>query len=354
MSLSQMEKKITAKIQENLLEAAPGVQVQVHQAGRKICDVAVGTTYPYYDFASLTKIIFTVQAMMLAYDLEKWNLNSRVKDFVPWYPHETFIREILTHTSGLPWWMPFYKSMKPNDNQLQRWEIVSNEIKNIELEQDPEKRSQAVYSDVGFITLAFVLEALFEKPLEDLWIDIKEKFYIGTTMDFQKNNKPKLLKKYYAPTEDGDWRGHMIQGEVHDENAWSLGGISTHAGLFGSIDDLGWYALNLRAQILGFSKSAVKSKTAKFFTSRQIPETQGDWGLGFMLPTPGSASCGRYFSLASVGHTGFTGTSIWYDPLADVSISILSNRVLMGRDNKTFASLRPQIHNWIIEGLRRV
>jgi CubicO group peptidase (beta-lactamase class C family) len=141
---------------------------------------------------------------------------------------------------------------------------------------------------------------------------------------------------------------------VHDDNAWAFGGLSTHAGLFGSIDDLGWFALFMRSELKGYAKTSVKPKTAQFFASRSLPPGKGDWALGYMMPTPGNSSAGNYFSPFSIGHTGFTGTSLWYDPQADLSIAILSNRVFYGRENKEFATLRPQIHNWIIEGMKRV
>ena len=91
--------------------------------------------------------------------------------------------------------------------------------------------------------------------------------------------------------------------------------------------------------------------TARFFTQRAIPREAGDWALGLMMPALQSASCGRHFSERSVGHTGFTGTSLWYDPERDLLVSILSNRVYGGRENKAFLALRPQIHDWIVEGL---
>src|SRR5262249_6059003 len=100
---------------------------------------------------------------------------------------------------------------------------------------------------------------------------------------------------FYAPTERCPWRGRLVQGEVHDENAWALGGLSSHAGLFGSIDDVSWYGLFLRSQLMGISKTFLKSRTVKVFTNRARSLGKGDWALGFMMPTPGSSSCGDYF-----------------------------------------------------------
>jgi CubicO group peptidase (beta-lactamase class C family) len=187
----------------------------------------------------------------------------------------------------------------------------------------------------------------------DVWNDVKNRFYQGTTLEFHPHNKTTVKTSLFAPTEECPVRRKLIQGEVHDLNCWSLGGVSTHAGLFGSIDDVGWFSLHLRSHLLGIARYNIRQKTAQLFAKRALPEGKGDWAMGYMMPTPGSASCGNYFSLDSIGHTGFTGTSVWYDPKMDMSVIILSNRVLYGSDNKAFGKLRPDIHNWIVENYRR-
>jgi CubicO group peptidase (beta-lactamase class C family) len=181
----------------------------------------------------------------------------------------------------------------------------------------------------------------------------KELFFHGTTLDFHLDNKPLFKKEHYAPTEECPWRHRLLQGEVHDENTWSLGGVSSHAGLFGTIEDLGWYVLHIRSQMMGIARYEIRQKTALLFSKRGVDEGKGDWALGFMMPTPGSSSCGQYFDLSSIGHTGFTGTSVWYDPKIDLAVCILSNRLVYGRENTKFKDLRPKIHNWLVEGLRK-
>lgn len=350
MKYSVLEKNVIRHLEESIRDTTPGVMVRAYQGGRIICDVAVGNTYAYYDYASLTKIIFTTQAMMQAFADEKWNFDSRVKNFLPWFPSaETRITELLTHSSGLPWWLPLYQKIDVQGSLDQRREQLREILQDTPLEKAP----VAVYSDIGFMVLGFLLEKFYEKSLLDIWLEIKEKFYLGTTLEFHPDNKPLAKTSLYAPTEECPVRKKLVQGEVHDLNCWALGGVSTHSGLFGSIDDAGWYSLHLRSQLMGIARYSIRQKTAQFFAQRALPEGKGDWALGYMMPTPGAASCGTYFSLNSVGHTGFTGTSIWYDPKMDMSIMILSNRVLYGADNKAFAKLRPQIHNWIVENYRR-
>lgn len=349
MKFSHFESLLEKKIAPALSGVTPGVQLQVHQAGKKIADLSVGTVYPYYDLASLTKVIFTVQTFMRAFDEQKWNLKSKVRDFLGWFQHDTLIVDLLTHSSGLVWWMPLYEQIALQNTRLEKWSVLAETLRSLELQ--PQDKS--VYSDVGFLTLGLILESMYDRSLDEVWLRTREIFYSATTLNFHIDNQTDTKKDLFAPTEICKWRGRLLQGEVHDENAWSLGGVSTHAGLFGSIDDLGWYAQQLRAQYLGLPMIHVKSKTQKMFATRARPEGAGDWALGFMMPTPETGSSGKYFSKNSIGHTGFTGTSIWYDPQTDLSVAILSNRVFLGRENKAFAKLRPEIHNWIIESLRR-
>ncbi|MBX2986422.1 MAG: serine hydrolase [Bdellovibrionaceae bacterium] len=350
MKLTVLEKNLEEQIRARIQDVTPGVMVRAYQGGKQVIDVGVGDTWAYYDLASLTKVIFTVEALMVAFENRLWDEDSTLGQFVPWYPHPQLrIVDILSHSAGFTWWMPFYKDIDLNLSVEARREQLKKMLRDAPLEP----QEQSVYSDLGFMMLGFVLEAIHEKPLLEIWNDLKSSMYDGTTLEFHPNHQPTQRVSLYAPTEECPWRGRLLQGEVHDENAWALGGVSTHAGLFGSIDDAGWALLNLRSQLLGIGRSPVKMKTARFFTRRARPEGQGDWGLGLMMPTPGAASCGMYFSLTAFGHTGFTGTSLWYDPKADLAVAILSNRVLYGRHNDAFKKLRPEIHNWIVEGLRK-
>ncbi|PWU13431.1 MAG: D-alanyl-D-alanine carboxypeptidase [Bdellovibrio sp.] len=349
---SLLEQRLRMRIEEALPGAAPGLQLQAHLAGRKVCDISVGDTYPYYDLASLTKIIFTVPAMMWAFEKGWWTPESVMSAYWPEFPKpQTRLTQFLTHSSGAPAVYPFFQELNLQSSVESRRQVVKAKIQEIPFEP----KDESVYSDVGFLVLGYALEKMFDKPLFEIWQALREQAYPGlSTLDFHPANRILEPQRFYAPTERCAWRGRLVQGEVHDENAWALGGVSTHSGLFGSIDDLAWYGLFLRSQLLGFSKTFIKAKTAKFFTQRARPLGKGDWALGFMMPTPGGASCGDYFSPYSVGHTGFTGTSLWYDPVSDLLVAILSNRVLLGRDLKTFPQLRPKIHNWTVEELRRV
>ena len=350
MKWTVFEERLAKKINQELPGAAPGVQVQVYQSGRKICDLSLGTTYAYYDLASLTKVIFTVQAMAWAYQDEKWKLGSLVKDFLPWFPHgDIRLVDLLNHSSGLIKHLPFYRDVERDSSSQE----IHSKLK-VCLQKAPrEKAEVSVYSDLNFWTLGFVLEEIYQKDLLGIWNEIRDLFYPRLGFEFHQGNSVSQDEKLYAPTGKCSWRGFVLRGQVHDENAYAMGGVAGHSGLFGSVDDVSWFGLFVRGQLNGISKTLIKQKTAKLFAARARPAGGGDWALGYMMPTPGTSSSGDFFSPYSIGHTGFTGTSIWYDPIQDLMVTVLSNRVAFGNDRKDFALLRPKIHNWIVEGLRR-
>ena len=350
MKYSSKETKLIEKIKQAIPDVTPGVTARAYHVGRLVCDISVGQTYPYYDLASLTKVIFTQQAMMEAYDAGKWNFETKVKDVLPDFKHDTLITELLTHTSGLEWWVPYYKAIKLDLPWPEKRSWVYFQINNSTLN----KTGKSVYSDLGFILLGYVLEKLYEKNILEVWTDLKARYYPTTTLDFHVENKTELPKEYFAPTEDCPWRKRILRAEVHDENAWSFGGISTHSGLFGSIEDVSAFGLNVRSQLQGIARYNIRQKTAQLFAQRAVPVDVGDWAMGYMMPSIQGASCGPHFSVLSIGHTGFTGTSFWYDPRNDLLVLVLSNRVHYGRENKGYLTLRPQIHTWIYESLKRI
>lgn len=347
-TLSSLEKSLALQLEAAIVDVTPGVQVRAHAGGQVVCDLRVGQTARYYDFASLTKIVFTRQAMMLAFDRGLWHIGSTVGHILPGFRRSDLrLADLLTHTSGIEWWMPFYETIDQTLPWRQRRQWLYGQLQAAPCQP----AGRAVYSDLGFMLLGFVLEALHGKDLLAVWQDLLTASYPHSSLAMHEDNRSLHSLDQYAPTELCPWRKKRLQGEVHDDNTWSFGGISTHAGLFGSIDDLSDFGLQLRAQVRAEPGAGVDPATARLFTQRAIPREAGDWALGLMMPALQGASCGRHFSERSVGHTGFTGTSLWYEPERDLLVSILSNRVYAGRENKAFLALRPQIHDWIVEGL---
>jgi serine-type D-Ala-D-Ala carboxypeptidase len=349
MLYTNLEKTIHKNISESIQDITPGVLVRAYCKGQLICDVAVGATWQYYDLASLTKIIFTQQAMMRAFDAYLWSLDTQVGDLITdFFAPQIKIVSLLTHTSGLDWWKPFYQDLSPSIRQ--GWHRQRQKL--YQLINRPENKVQeeglrSVYSDIGFMLLGFVLEKLYNKTLLQIWLDLKTDGYSSTDLHFNTADQPLYAASLYAPTEYCAMRKKVLQGQVHDENTWSLGGVSTHAGLFGSIDDIADYGLLVRSQLQGGASQSTTLKTARLFAARAVPQKIGDFALGYMLPSKESPSCSTAFSADSIGHTGFTGTSVWYDQRADFLAVILSNRVHFGRENKGFIGLRPRIHKWL-------
>lgn len=348
--------------------ATPGLCLEVYSQGKNVFSYQGGAPYPYYDLASLTKVLFTVPAFMMSYKQNLWTFETRVQQIISWWPNSTTkITDLLTHTSGLIWWKPFFKSFENIQSVSDRWdflkeELVKSELMSIQESKLKNQNSQievlqsSVYSDVGFLVLAFVIEKLWSLPLIKIWdLWIQEINNQPLKINLNKNSlhwiflnsnshphRPFPLLDY-APTEFCSWRGRRIQGEVHDENAWILGGVSTHAGLFGSVKDVADIFLFYRFALLNSHYDW--HNVIKLFTQRQMTESQGDWALGFMMPTKGKSSSGMFFSPQSIGHTGFTGTSVWWDPVRDFIVIFLSNRLFYGREQREFAKLRPILHD---------
>ena len=156
--------------------------------------------------------------MTVAFEEKKWDLDTKLSAVLPWFPSKkTRVQDLLTHSSGLPWWVPFYKDIKTDVSVPERWKQLQSMI----IGQEIEIKEVSTYSDVGILTLAFALEALYQKPLPEVWNDTKEKFYSGTTLNFHPGNLAAYRKNLYAPTEECPWRLRVLQGEVHDENAFA-------------------------------------------------------------------------------------------------------------------------------------
>ena len=356
--MNRAEKAFLKSLGSSWEEATPGLQIQAYLGGRKKIDLSIGETYPYYDWASLTKIVHTTTKIMTLVDSKDLNINTPAVEYLPWFKSaapkkQQRIRDLLSHSAGLTWWLPLYKSIDTKLPREDRWLQLEDLIKT-EMAQASKRKSsftgKSVYSDLDFFSLGAILKRITEQDFHEMWEPLRERLGLEETF-VHVDNKPVFDRKLYAPVEDLHWKMKMVQGEVHDQNTRALGGTAPHSGLFGPMKDLARWGLHLRSGILGSDKGLARAKTVQRFAKRAIPKSVGDWGLGFMMPTKGSASCGKYFNLSSVGHTGFTGTSLWYDPKRDLLVTILANRHRPLAENKAFPLLRPQLHNWVVESI---
>ena len=204
----------------------------------------------------------------------------------------------------------------------------------------------SVYGDLGFIVLGQVVAALAQEPLDSF---CKRRIYepLGM-MNTGFNPIPfRAARARIAATEDCAWRDKVVWGEVHDPNAWAMGGVAGHAGLFGTAEDVLRFASEMLAADCGEGQ-LFSQEVAREFSRRQELTPGSDWALGWDTPTPGRSTSGRYFSARSIGHTGFTGTSLWIDLERSWVVVMLSNRVHLVAKRSRF-ELRPQVHNLIWE-----
>jgi CubicO group peptidase (beta-lactamase class C family) len=259
------------------------------------------------------------------------------------------LRDLLSHQSGLPAWRPFYQSFPPTfssepDSRQKRIQAVLEMILKEPIDQSA--LSKSVYSDLGYMVLGFVVERVTGQSLADFTRKQIFNLVEASPLAFGMHNIKGDVSAHIAPTEKDPWRGRLLQGEVHDENAAALGGVAGHAGLFGTAQAVGQVTKAWLDSYAG-KPSVFQCDVFRQFVKAQ-PETS--WGLGWDTPSQPSSS-GQWFSPESFGHLGFTGTSIWIDPVRELEVIFLSNRVHPTRDNDVIKTFRPKLHDAIIQGL---
>jgi CubicO group peptidase (beta-lactamase class C family) len=326
-------------------------RVSLHAFGKlsyeaKSAQVNVRTMY---DVASLTKVIVTttlVEKLVEGDFHSPLQLDAPVDRYLPeWasgpqpeWRRKVTVRHLMTHTSGLPPFKEYWRTSKGKPDTLK---MIFAEP----LESEP--GTKMVYSDLGIILMAEIIERLTGRTLDDL---AKEYIFSPLEMNDSMYKPPKKLWPLIAPTEfDANFRKRFIQGEVHDENAFAIGGVSGHAGLFSTAPDLAAFCqMLLSGGVYAHQRILRRSTIAQFTVPQQL--SGGTRTLGWVVPTEGSSS-GHYFSAHSFGHTGFTGTSIWIDPDRQLFVVLLTNRVNPTRENHKIAEVRPAVHDAVMQSL---
>jgi CubicO group peptidase (beta-lactamase class C family) len=313
------------------------------------------TENTFFDLASLTKILATTTLAMKLYDQGKLDLELTLAQATPEIVSLNSslapirIRELLTHSSGLPSWKPFYEEMRAYFGvQLPLAKTEERKLKFDQLlhavprEFDPGQK--IVYSDLGFVTLEKVISNHFQKDTESLWrsmgihgLHFRPVTTDAATAHFQAEQN----KEAIAATEICPWRGQLV-GQVHDNNAWSRGGVAGHAGAFGRLKDVREW---IRAVFLG---SEISKATLEVFTKESARIGGTRRALGFDMPSgDGSGSTGFSFSKNTVGHLGFTGTSLWVDLNSGDYAILLTNRVHPDRNDLRIRQLRREFHHLV-------
>ncbi|MFW5787299.1 MAG: serine hydrolase domain-containing protein [Halanaerobiales bacterium] len=300
-----------------------------------------------FDLASLTKVVATTISVMHLIEYGKINLWDYLKEYFPNIPEEKeelTIYHLLTHTSG-------YQAIVRLWDKDMNYEQKIEYILNLPLEANIGKRVE--YSDPNFILLGDLVKRVSGKNLNHYFSEyISEKLNMGKTC-FNPLQNLSDSKNNFAATEYCDWRERYMIGEVHDENAFSLGGISGHAGLFSTSSDLVNFVQMILNKGTYQGKNVLSSSTIMTMTSCWTENFEQKRGLGWDLIKNYRSSGGVLFSGKAFGHTGFTGTSIWIDPVKKLGVILLSNRVHPSRDNVQIISLRPRLHNLIVNVLER-
>ena len=309
-----------------------------------------------YDLASLTKVMATTPAILLLVASGKLRLDQAVAEVLPAFAEhgksEITIRHLLTHSSGLRPWRAYFADLR--ERELRRGgqllateegrESIIARIQRSAPVHDPGEAS--VYGDLGFIVLGAIVEQAAGERLDAF---CARHIYEPLGMSDTRFNPVPFEgdRTRYAATEQCAWREKIVWGEVHDGNAWAMGGVAGHAGLFGSAADVLRFGSEMLAAERGESELFAAELAREFFRRQELTPDSG-WALGWDTPTPGASTSGRHFSKRSIGHTGFTGTSLWIDLERGAVVVLLSNRVHLLAKRSRFA-LRPLIHDLVME-----
>ena len=326
-----------------------------------------------YDLASLTKVVGTTTAAMMLVEEGRLDLDAPVVEYLPWWAagdpakESVTVRHLLLHRAGLPPFRRFYLEMEGRDE-------YRSAIGELGLDYDPGTRT--VYSDIGLMVVGFIIERLSGQELDEF---LTERVWERLGMNDTRFRPAEALRNRIAPTEvDTVFRNTHVHGVVHDENAYAIGGVAGHAGLFSTASDLAILAQTLldgglltgceredsdnggvdldgtlpedvdvsseRICAAGVAGPVrlVSEETVEAFTRRF--DSQASRALGWETASPQS-SAGDYLSQSAFGHTGFTGTSIWIDPELDMFVVLLTNRVNPTRSNTKHVPLRRAVHD---------
>jgi serine-type D-Ala-D-Ala carboxypeptidase len=301
-----------------------------------------------FDLGSLTKPLSTALCISLLIESKQISLDQKIgsilDDVTDIQKQQITVDMLLRHTSGLPAHREYFKKIDKEDKNTRQQ--IRDAILKESLEATP--GSVQIYSDLGYIILAWVCEKIARERIDRFArqkiykpLGIKNLFYVdlvhGDVPDGRQNHG-------IAATEKCPWRSKTLIGEVHDDNAWIAGGIEGHAGLFGDANSV----FSLCLEIL----NALQCKETKVLSSRVIQhfvkkENVNEKTAGFDTPSITGSSSGKFFSEKSIGHLGFTGTSFWIDPETSLIIILLTNRVHPSRSNEKIKRFRPKIHDLI-------
>jgi len=307
-----------------------------------------------FDLASLTKSLATTLAIMMLIEQHKLDLEQNLGSLLPRFKKTNkapiTIKHLLCHNSGLPDYRPYYNELRNLAPDMRKVGLRALLVEEPLLYPIGKR---VLYSDLGFMLLGWVIESVSNKRLDYF---VTEEIYrplgLGTDSGpalffVDLASEPRAGR--FAATELCPWRNILLDGAVHDDNAYVVGGIEGHAGLFGTAEAIYILLSALLSAFHGRSEINLfqKDLLGKFFEQQK----DSDKALGFDTPSLADPSCGNYFSRRSVGHLGFTGTSFWVDLDSCVIIILLTNRIHPSRYNAKIKAFRPKLHNIIMKNI---
>jgi serine-type D-Ala-D-Ala carboxypeptidase len=319
----------------------PGASLVVGRKGYAVWSRGIGTLdwtgrsrvsaqESLYDLASLTKVVATTTAVMVLYDAGRIALDAPVHDYLPDFTgglrDQVTVRHLLTHRGGLPAGRELWRSTRSPAEA--RAAVLASPV-----QCTPGACYE--YSDLGADLLGFIVETVSREPL-DQFLESRVFARLGMTDTRFRVDGADIART--APTEIAPPRGYPLRGEVHDENAFALGGVAGHAGLFSTAADLSVFAQMLLDGGVYNGVRIVADSTVALFTRRAAGHRALGWDT-----CDGGAGCGQYMSERAFGHTGFTGTSLWIDPDRQMFVILLTNRVHAARarrPSKVIADVR--------------
>ena len=373
MDFQAVEKAFERAVEEGVF---PGAVVLVSRDDAVVYEGAFGyrSLFPHktamqpetvFDLASLTKPLATTVAIMLLIDEKKIRLDDKITRVIPLYgvfgKNLTTVRHLLNHSSGLPAWRAFFEEIILSEKSGGVNFVASPAAKTFVFEQIHREKpvsppgSRCLYSDLGFMILGEAVEILSGTTLDRFCherifkpLGLRSTGFIDLSPLRTRRLQP--VEEMIAPTENCPWRKKILCGEVHDDNAYAMGGVAGHAGLFSSARDLHTLLVRINDCLIG-NNSFLPQSLVQEFLVKDESAAGSSFALGWDTPTSGNSASGSRFSSRSVGHLGFTGCSIWWDLEKACHIIVLTNRVHPSRKNEKIKDFRPHIHDQIMKVL---
>jgi beta-glucosidase-like glycosyl hydrolase/CubicO group peptidase (beta-lactamase class C family) len=323
-------------------------ELAIHAFGRQsyAANSPAVTPETLYDAASLTKPVVTATLLTMLAGANRINLDAPVARYLPewaagpnpeWRAKVT-VRHLMLHTSGLPAYQAYWREARNKKELLGK------------LFAEPlvaEPGTKIEYSDLGYILHGEIIERFTGRSLGD---EARDRIFSPLGLADTMFTPPRNLRNHIAPTEDdAEFRKRLVHGEVHDQNAWTMGGIAGHAGMFSTASNLAVYCqMLLNGGIYAHTRILRRAQIEQLTVRQEIGGAARP--LGWDVPSEPSSS-GKYFSPRSFGHLGYTGTSIWVDPARELFVILLTNRVHPSAANEKIKEVRPALHDAVVEAL---